>query len=300
MRRAIHRGGQACLAVLTALLLALLAGACSDDTGTGPDSGVDGSVAPDSSPPDVSTIPTCAKGSRTGPKGNSSEKTARGYDFTVRTPDSYDPEKGHPLIVVYGAAGGTPAMMEQVTGLTPQAKSEGYIIAYVDGRYVNPQSRDVILDIAKVPQQIAAKWCVDTSRIYFTGHSNGGSEIYLFLAYDAWPYVPAAIAPSAAGVSSSFLNKVTCWKDPIPVMIMHSKNDTLFPGYGRQARDWWVKCNGCSATAGAALPDGCLPYPNCKDGVELLYCEGSGSHGTWPSNLNKSIFAFFKKFKKKQ
>lgn len=43
------------------------------------------------------------------------------------------------------------------------------------------------------------------------------------------------------------------------------------------------------------LPDGCLLYTECTDEVEVRYCEGTGSHGSWPP-MNDSIIAFFQLF----
>ena len=79
-------------------------------------------------------------------------------------------------------------------------------------------------------------------------------------------------------------------------MVLHSKNDTLFLGYGRDARDWWVGCKGCSTSA-KTMADGCLAYTGCKDSTEVQYCESGGSHGTWPK-VNGSILAFFGRFRR--
>jgi polyhydroxybutyrate depolymerase len=55
-----------------------------------------------------------------------------------------------------------------------------------------------------------------------------------------------AIAPSAAGVNGKDLAEYSC-PEPLPVMVMHSRNDTVFPGYGAEAARLG------SATAGMRL-----------------------------------------------
>ena len=106
-------------------------------------------------------------------------------------------------------------------------------------------------------------------------------------------------AATAAGLSAQALATVKCLSPAIPAMVIHSKNDGLFKGYGPQARDWWVKCNGCGAT-GKAGADGCLEYPGCTGGAGVQFCETSVGHGTWVAGLNASILTFFSRFARKQ
>lgn len=291
-----------------ALALVLALAACSDDTTPGADAAVPDSAAadsavidlaaPDAATPDAPAIPAgCAAGAKDGPQGKSDGLTTAGARlFNLRTPASYDPTRAHPLLVVYAAAGGTPANMEPFTGLTPDATAAGYIVAYVD--HVSPNNSSGVTDIAQVPDVIAKRWCVDRARVYLTGHSDGGSVIYVMLARKAMNTLPAAIAPSAAGLSSKTFASVPCLSPAMPAMVLHSKNDGLFPGFGAHARDWWVKCNGCSAT-GQQQADGCLAYPGCSAGAQAQYCETAGSHGSWPK-LNSSMLAFFKRFSRAQ
>ncbi len=294
-----------CLALTASLWCA-----CSDDdikvdAGPGGDAAVadtvkpDKVVAADKALPDAPAAATCKAGSRDGAKGSTNGlSTIGGVEFNLRTPAGYDPTKGSPLIVVYAAAGGTKDNMEQFTKLTSPATAAGYIIAYVN--HVSPVSATMVTDIAGIPAQIAKRWCVDERRVYLTGHSDGGSVIYVMLMRKAMPLLPAAIAPSAAGLSSKSLAGVPCLASQLPVMVLHSKNDGLFPGYGAQAKDWWIKCNGCATSPGKAKADGCLPYPGCKSAAEVQYCETAGSHGSWPGHLNASMLAFFKRFSRKK
>ncbi len=235
---------------------------------------------------------TCDVGTRDGLAGNTDGLSASsGITYSVRTPADYDPTVGYPLIMVYAPAGGTEITTETFTGLTPGAIAGGFIIAYAD--HHSPSSLENIERLALIPAEIAASWCVDTERIYVTGHSDGGSTTTIVtMNEDMMEYRPAAIAPSAAGVNEAYFTGFGACPTPIPVMIMHSSNDTLFVDLGLDARDYWVDCNGCDTTPAQTLPDGCLQYTGCVDDVEVLYCEGTGSHGTWPP-LNDSVIDFF-------
>ena len=80
--------------------------------------------------------------------------------------------------------------------------------------------------------------------------------------------------------------------EPLPVMVMHSRNDTAFPGYGAEAARWWAACNRCDPTPGPKDAHGCVAYPKCANGVPTLYCEGSGAHEDWPP-MNTAVLDFF-------
>lgn len=236
----------------------------------------------------------CAVGTKIGVAGSSNgETTQLGTNFNVRTPDNYDPTIGYPLIVVYAGAGADASLMEQGTQLTMPATQSGYIIAYAD--HVMPNNANKVVDAATIPSLISEKWCIDPLRVYLTGHSNGGSVTYVIALNKYSAIHPAAIAPSAAGISGTTLANTPCNDIPIPVMVLHSANDTLFPGYGAQATEWWVTCNSCNAT-GNTLPNGCVSYTGCNGNVEVQYCEGTSGHGYWPVNHNQAMIAFFDRF----
>jgi polyhydroxybutyrate depolymerase len=239
---------------------------------------------------------SCEPGSRTGkPEGAVDELTDGGTFYNVRMPKTYLPTVGSPLIVVYAPAGADAAMTESFVKLTPSATARGHVIVYTD--HITPQSKADFDNAASIPARVSAKWCVDPKRVYLTGHSDGASvasAIALMKLFDA-----AAIAPSAAGVSTKTLANMSC-PPPLGVMVMHSSNDQLFPisnGFGADVAAWWAKCLQCNPTPGAPLPDGCVPHTGCAGGVEVRYCEGSTIHGVWPG-LNASILDFFDKHRR--
>lgn len=279
---------RSCTAIL--LALACFSWACAEEGDGAADAG-----PPDDGGPDAGeyTPPTCEPGSKPGATGNTDGLASpAGVPFNVRVPTDYDPTVGHPLLMVYSPAGATEFDTELFTGLTPDGLEAGYIVAYADWR--SPQYSVYVADLGKIPGEIAEQWCVDENRIYLTGYSDGGTMASLMVIWEQVDPVPAAFAPSAAGVSAAYLASQTC-PPPIPVMVLHSSGDTLFPGYGAQAAAWWAECNGCDPDPGAPLPDGCEPYTGCDEGVEVRYCEGTGAHGYW-QDLNQSMIEFFDRF----
>lgn len=215
------------------------------------------------------------------------ESTSGGIRYRVRTPANYDAAIAHPLLIIYPGAGQRSGASERHTGLTPAATAAGFIVAYADHRRL---SLPVLDDLATIPGAIAARWCVDPQRVYVTGHSDGGTAAaaMAFRADDG--FEPSGIAPSAAGLRAEDLASYAC-PQPLPVLILHSANDKLFPGFGREAAAWWAACNGCDVTTSAANKT-CIDFAQCPVTAPVRYCEGDGSHRQWPAR-NAMLLRFF-------
>lgn len=232
----------------------------------------------------------CEPGTKPGRAGASDdEKTAAGISYMVKTPINYNANIAHPLLMVYAPARTDRYKSEDFVHLTQEATVAGFIVAYADHRALSP---DTIEKLADIPGLIEQKWCIDHTRIFLTGHSDGGTTAMAIAFLNGTKHIPAAIAPSAMGIRGEDMKAYQC-PNPLPVMVMHSGQDTLFPGYGKEAVQWWAACNGCDPTPSVKDADGCVTYKGCKNKVATRYCEGTGSHTRWPGN-NKAIIEFFK------
>ncbi|MCP9449281.1 MAG: hypothetical protein NNA21_04360 [Nitrospira sp.] len=231
----------------------------------------------------------CEAGARSGLTGVSDgHVSAGGLRYHVRTPSNYNPTVAHPLLLVYAAAGQSGRTMERFMGLTPAATKAGLIIAYVDHQPLNVAT---IEKLGTLPNEIAKIWCVDERRVYATGHSDGGTAALAMAVLDRTKHVPAAVAPSAAGWTGKDLEAYHC-PAPLPVMILHGKNDRLFPGWGRQTAAWWAGCNHCETAKTTVIEGGCVAYQQCDRNGPTVYCEGPGGHRDWPG-LNDLMIEFF-------
>ena len=243
------------------------------------------------------TSHACAPGAKPGKPGKTDNLlTHRGIHYHVRTPLNYDPRRAHPLLVVFSPGDRDGLGTEWFTGLTTGSTRAGFIVVYADNRprkipsLNRPLAREWILELGTLPTLVAREWCIDESKIFLTGHSNGGTVSTALALLDETPVQPAALAPSAAGFRAGDLASFSC-PPPLPVLVMHSGNDSLFPGYGAEASQWWKRCNQCSDRT-RALGAGCSAYQDCALGVSTVYCEGNKKHGAWPAR-NERIISFF-------
>ena len=232
----------------------------------------------------------CEPGTKPGNAGASNdEQTSAGIRYMVKTPVNYNSSIAHPLLMVYAPGGKSRYESEEYMYLTQEATAAGFIVAYADHRQMSTKT---IEELAEIPGFIEKKWCIDNKRIFLTGHSDGGTTAMGIAFITGTKHIPAAIAPSAVGIRGEDLKEYHC-PNPLPVMVMHSSRDTLFPGYGKEAIQWWAACNGCDTASPVKDADGCITYPGCKNNVATRYCEGIGTHPEWPGK-NNAIMDFFR------
>ncbi len=80
--------------------------------------------------------------------------------------------------------------------------------------------------------------------MYVTVHTDGGTVSMMLAVLNQTKSQLSAIAPSAAGFTGKDLEAFQC-RPPIPVMVMHGANDSLFRGLGTKTGAWWAMCNKC-------------------------------------------------------
>ncbi len=221
-----------------------------------------------------------------------------------------------PVVLVFHGGGGKGKSMEKLTGLSPIALRESFIVAYpdayegnwVDGRtdFDIPARREKIDDVAFVRAilaDIARVTPVDPKRVFATGLSNGAIFSH-FLAAKMADRI-AAIAPVAGGIAEAF-QKEFAPAQPVSVFAMNGTKDPLVPfdggnvaksGRGRvigsdAAMKLWTTSNGIDGgpETGALLNkdprDGCTvtwkKWTGGKNGTEVwLYVQHGAGH-TWP------------------
>lgn len=212
------------------------------------------------------------------PAQNSSdeEATARGVRFSVRAPANYNASYRHPLLVVYAPAGHSRHSSERYYSLTAAATAAGFLVAYPQHMRLSPHTLEAL---GAVPAQVASKWCIDPRRVYFLGHSDGGSVSMGVTFLDKSALPPAAIVASGAGIRGSDLAHYRC-PQPTRITLLHSTEDERFAGFGEEAIAWWAKCNACGARAATSDGEGCYAYQGCA--ATTRFCPTRGKHARWP------------------
>lgn len=245
---------------------------------------------------------------------------ARSYRVYVPTEAGAGPL---PLVFAFHGLGGSGAQLERATGLTEVAEREKFAVVYPDG-HGTPRSWRIrgaseifpsdVNDVQFVDDLLTAlrdDLCIDDSRIYATGHSNG-AFMSSVLACES-PGTFAAIAP----VAGLFYPARGC-DALVPTLAFHSTGDAVVPfveglifgslpyeGARAYLADW-AETGGCApipypSPMGSASVEG---YDGCANGaVASLVVIDGGDHG-WPLTATHGVsaseeaWAFFEQWTK--
>ncbi|GAB4206785.1 MAG: PHB depolymerase family esterase [Sandaracinaceae bacterium] len=293
----------------TAFVVLALAGACDPGNPSVPDAAVvswdasstgpDATTTSDAGPSDAGVAP----GEVTlGP----SERPAR-----LVVPPAHDGTTALPLVVLLHGYGASSVLQDAFFGMSRVARLRGFYLLLPDGttdpggnRFWNSGGPccdfggagvDDVGYLAGLLDAAEATVPVDTSRVYFVGHSNGAFMSYR-MACDLADRITGVAA--LAGTEGTM---VACSPSrPVSVLHMHGTADatiaysggTIMGSAYLAAEDAvlaWLMRDGCDRTpvdGGRADFDGTIPgeesvvtsYPTCEGGaaVELWTMEGSG------------------------
>jgi poly(3-hydroxybutyrate) depolymerase len=175
-----------------------------------------------------------------------------------------------PLVVALHFAGGPGRAMEQQTGLTTEARRAGFDVAYPTAP-VNGFWR--ASDLPKLRQTITAieqAACVDTSRVYLLGWSNGGGMAALGACQMSDTIAAVAMFAPATGFAK------TCAPARKPsVLEVHGTSDPIVPyASGRSFIGAWARRDGCSASATTSRLRSrgtLLRWTGCDDGASVQH-----------------------------
>ena len=295
------------------VVLAVVAGACGGQA--------DESVTADGAP---APSPGCSgtASMRSGTVTLRYDGMNRSYDIVV---PRRRPSVPLPLVLGYHGVGGSPLELA-ASGLADRALADGFVAVFPQGSNLGG-STPAYFDLETVDEplladdvgftgalldDVEADLCIDRTRIYAMGMSNGGMFVST-LACDLDDRI-AAVAP-VAGVHLL----PDCDERAIPIIVTHGTSDPLVPfnesdvgridasglfddtpGGKAQLRmfekvfetpvtSWveaWAKHNGCSLDAPEVTTIGTMvertAYTGCDDGGDVvLQAVGDGGH-EWP------------------
>ncbi len=228
----------------------------------------------------------------------------RDRSFWVHVPSSYDPERPTPVVLDFHGYSSNATQQALWSGMNTASDADGFIAVHPEGIGVTPswnagaccgeaaaQGVDDVAFVSALIDAVAGELCVDPSRVYATGMSNGG-----FLSHRLGCELSdriAAIAP-VAGV----LGDPTCAPArPVPVMEFHGTLDTVVPFAGDAAAgfpsvedtiDGWARRDGCRGDPETVFEQGdtqCNAWTDCDGGAEVVLCVIDGGGHTWPGGV---------------
>jgi polyhydroxybutyrate depolymerase len=203
----------------------------------------------------------------------------RERQYLLHLPDGYDANETYPLLLALHGGGGSARHFQESRGFDAVADAHGLIVAYPDGvgrfrfrrhtwnsgyldTYSARQNVDDVSFLHGLLVHLRERYPVNVSRIYMTGHSNGGMMAYRFAAEH--PGMLTAVAPVSASIGGKMYEDDPLWVIPEPsetctVVHLHGYHDMHVPydgGHGEKSRAYahlsvntsigfWINATGC-------------------------------------------------------
>ncbi|HXK16577.1 MAG TPA: hypothetical protein VNG33_02140, partial [Polyangiaceae bacterium] len=213
----------------------------------------------------------CAKATGRPPNGEVSVPNDRIYDFPV----TYDGKKPFPLVIALHGANNPNTILQTLSKgsrletefVRAFPKSAGSAWSYNNG--TGPD----MMRIGDIYTELLANYCIDTSRVFLTGHSSGAQMTVHMMCAAGGDQRFKAFAPVAA---SKYCDTMT----PAPVMYIQGMMDAQRGGMdGKDVVDVFVASNKCmdQTVPDTAVPTcnstfdqklvtpGCVTYQGCSE-----------------------------------
>jgi polyhydroxybutyrate depolymerase len=235
-------------------------------------------------------------------------------DYVLHVPAGYDASTPVPLIV--NMHGFLSNYVEQpgLTGMSELADERGVLVVYPNGAGELPawnggdccafgaDAQDDVGFVSALIDTISEQACVDVTRVYATGYSNGG-----FLSHRLACELSDRIAAIATVAGVLGVPPETCTPErEVPVLMFHGDADMTVPYAGGSPMGWellypdqtppvfrsaaetaefWRAHDNCAETTTTTFMMGdttCVRYDGCQNGSEVTLCTITGGGHTWP------------------
>lgn len=251
-------------------------------------------------------------GSSKGVMGSSGCGKSSGTPMNVSVPNAivtfpmgYDGSTPVPMLFGFHGAGRTHQEFQEVDARTRGSDLEKhfvmvYLKAAGDGWASSDKTR---LDTAY--DQLTQNYCIDTNRVFLTGHSSGAHFIEVLLCGGDQRFGGVALVSGSKQCAS--------W-GPVPGMLIHGTNDqervSLGDADGKQELGPFLTSNQCTTMTTpysaamacksiynqANVNNGCVSYQGCSAPFVLCSHDDQNYSGTnhgWPCFANQTMYAFF-------
>jgi polyhydroxybutyrate depolymerase len=253
-----------------------------------------GSVTPPAA--SAAASPGCGKPVTAGTTNNTLLVRGVQRSYVLAVPTGLNPLVSVPLILGFHGGSDTGTNASRYMGLTG---TEAAVYVYPQAPYW-PEAGGVAWDVSPagvdfpyvdaVVTALEARFCVDPTRVFATGKSNGAFFVNALACYR--PGLLRGIAPVAGGGPQGNCTRA------VAATVIHGSADTVVPiDSGRQSRDYWLAANGYAGAAPVpTYPAPCVAYPGTAKPVH--WCQHTGGH-VWPTWAGEGLRHFFLSFKSK-
>lgn len=241
----------------------------------------------------------CGTPAQTGVSTQTMRVLGEERTFVLVLPESYDGETALPLVFAYHGRGGDAMLARTYFGIE-EAAGDDAVFVYPDGLPRADMNDDTGWDLARtgadvemfdaIYESIRMSLCIDTDRVYATGHSFGGYMSNSLACYRSETL--RAIGEVAGGPPFG-----QCGDGRVAAWMAHGMRDEVVPfSQGEAARDVMLERNACADTSMPVEPAPCVAYDGCTAGADVVWCahdEPDLDGHAWPTWAGAAIWRFF-------
>lgn len=233
-----------------------------------------------------------------------------GRSYRVHLPAAFDSNTYYPLVMLYTGKGASPEAVERSFGMDalpvvmvyPQpTASTDHSLAWEGAPYSS--NADDVAFTSTILDQLQAKLCIDKTRIYATGLSNGGGFASLLSCKLSDKFAAYAVVSGALYAPAS--NCVP--PRPVPLLNIHGDSDPIVPYNGSLARrlppiDTWAarraEFNGCKVSFTDNIAPGQIAttWNSCRDNATVKSIRVIGGGHAWGLVTNNELWQFLSQF----
>jgi polyhydroxybutyrate depolymerase len=242
----------------------------------------------------------CAKTLAPGDSVQTLSVAGRTRNYVLHVPPAYDGTERVPLVLDFHALGGTGKSELSSSPYPAVLDPEGVIQAFPDGLRgpagtawnVGPCCVEDVDDVAFARAIVAhaqSLACVDPTRVYAVGVLTGGGLAHYLGCHAADLF--AAIAPAAFDLLEENVEDCSPQR-PITSISFRGTGTSRVPYEGGPSSlvpgmpltflgalataERWASINGCGSVPSEPDADGCITYPGCDAGAEVILCTKPG------------------------
>jgi polyhydroxybutyrate depolymerase len=234
---------------------------------------------------------------------NNGMTMSRQFYFTL--PTGYAAKRPYRLIFAWHDIGG---MASAIASTDSGGNYYGLLSLLPDAIYVAPQgllttagnpstsgwSNTNGQDVAFAKAMVGwfeTNFCVDPGRIMSVGFSAGG------IMTDTLGCQMSDVFRAIGVMSGEAIATQACATHAIAAWMTHGDSDTTIPiSGGQQARDGFLKVDGCATSTKSVNPSPCLQYNGCIAGYPVVWCPVTGGTHNMPAFAPSAIADFFTQF----
>lgn len=227
--------------------------------------------------------------------------------YILSVPTNYDNSHPYRLMVVYHQLDGNDKQMysQKYYGLQPLSDNSTIFVAPNGQKNGSPcsgtgdgdsgcgwpNSSDSDLALADaVVAQMEENFCIDTTRIFATGWSYGGSMSYRTACSRPLGGTGASWGVRGIAIYAAAQLSGNCTPSkPVAFYHAHGTHDSVlnYDSMGLPLAQNFAKANGCTWATPTKVSSGahvCTNMTGCTEGYPLEFCSFNGDHTPWPDN----------------